>query len=53
MQADIDNKQLTILLLFSKDFLRTLSQVTSKSPQELLPTSLLPENQCPFLEYAE
>ena len=53
MQADIDNKQLTILLLFSTDFLRTLSQPTSKSPQKLFPTSLLPENQCSILNYAD
>ena len=53
MQANIDNKQLTILLPFSTDFLRTLSQPTSKSPQKSISITLLPKNQYSILNYAD
>ena len=49
MQADIDNKQLTILLLFSTDFLRTNLRVGEKVRRNPLQKSFSLKINTPFL----
>ena len=52
MQANIDNEQLTISLLFSTNSLRTHLQKSVESPQKSISYSFLPENQNSNLHYA-
>ena len=48
MQADIDNEQLTISLLFPTNSLRTYLQKSAESSQKVSPYNYLPNNQHSF-----
>ena len=48
MQADIDNEQLTILLLFSTNFLRTDLLKSIDNSQKVSPKIYLIDNQHSF-----